>query len=602
MIENRSENDRKGRGWICLGLLGILVIMAPYFLLGQDSVVTYHDQLDGELIAYILQARHLFRGNILPEFMNGASKTALTLPAPFFVLFFLGGNAYWALTAMALLEKMCGFLGMYLLVREFVEEKWIAAGTGFLYGCLPFLPVYGMSQFGIPMLLWCMLQLRKGSHMLAAWCYAAFYALSSSLVLAGFGILGMGLLWILWDWAVRKQAAGAKRLLTAWLLMLGIYIAENCRLLGQLLGLGEEFISHKSVYEHSAVPFGQVFLQSFLKGEQHSRDSHTLFLGIIFLSLAAGLALRHRLFRDGRGQSHTASFVKKLQIMGICLGCNVFFCVTTAIWNSGAGVFLRSRLFVLGAVQIDRLLWMAPCMWYLAAACGMGLAWNVWLQAGRREENGRTGLARLAAGLWVLVFAAAAGVTGIWLLLAGDFKSNLQKLRNPEYPMLSYQDYYALGVMEQVKEFLGEASGQEPEAYRVVSLGIAPAVALYHGFYCLDGYSNNYSLAYKEQFRRVIAPELEKSDYLREYYDGWGNRCYLFSAEIPGYVTVEKNGFFFQDYCLDTKALYEMGGRYLLSAAYILNAEELGLSLMNETPFETPDSYYRIFVYSVEAL
>ena len=86
------------------------------------------------------------------------------------------------------------------------------------------------------------------------------------------------------------------------------------------------------------------------------------------------------------------------------------------------------------------------------------------------------------------------------------------------------------------------------------------------------------------------------------YYDGWGNRCYLFSAEIPGYVTVEKNGFFFQDYCLDTKALYEMGGRYLLSAAYILNAEELGLSLMNETPFETPDSYYRIFVYSVEAL
>ena len=177
MIENRSENDRKGRGWICLGLLGILVIMAPYFLLGQDSVVTYHDQLDGELIAYILQARHLFRGNILPEFMNGASKTALTLPAPFFVLFFLGGNAYWALTAMALLEKMCGFLGMYLLVREFVEEKWIAAGTGFLYGCLPFLPVYGMSQFGIPMLLWCMLQLRKGSHMLAAWCYAAFYAL-----------------------------------------------------------------------------------------------------------------------------------------------------------------------------------------------------------------------------------------------------------------------------------------------------------------------------------------------------------------------------------------------------------------------------------------
>ena len=182
--------------------------MMPSFLLGQNSIVTYHDQLDGELIAYILQARHLFRGDTLPEFMNGASKTALTVPAPFFVLFFLGGNAYWALTAMAVVERVCGFLGMYLLVREFVKEKWIAAGTGILYGILPFLTVYGMSQFGISLLVWYMLQLRKGKHRWAAWCYAAFYALSSSLVLAGFGILGMGLLWILETGCRSEKAFG----------------------------------------------------------------------------------------------------------------------------------------------------------------------------------------------------------------------------------------------------------------------------------------------------------------------------------------------------------------------------------------------------------
>ena len=60
----------------------ILLSMVPCLLLGEDAIFTYHDQLDGELIAYMLQARHLFRGNILPEFMNGASKTALTMPAP----------------------------------------------------------------------------------------------------------------------------------------------------------------------------------------------------------------------------------------------------------------------------------------------------------------------------------------------------------------------------------------------------------------------------------------------------------------------------------------------------------------------------------------
>ena len=123
--------------------------------------------------------------------------------------------------------------------------------------------------------------------------------------------------------------------------------------------------------------------------------------------------------------------------------------------------------------------------------------------------------------------------------------------------------------------------------------------ALYHGFYCLDGYSNHYSLDYKHKFRRIISPELERSEYLKNYFDQWGNRCYLFSSECPGYYTIEKNGFSFQDYRLDGAAVREMGGRYLLSAAYIQNATSQGLKLLNETPFETQDSYYRIFVYEI---
>ncbi len=42
-----------------------------------------------------------------------------------------------------------------------------------------------------------------------------------------------------------------------------------------------------------------------------------------------------------------------------------------------------------------------------------------------------------------------------------------------------------------------------------------------------------------------------------------------------------------------------MGGRYLLSAAYISNAEEQGLTLLNETPFETDGSYYAIYIYEI---
>ena len=87
----------------------------------------------------------------------------------------------------------------------------------------------------------------------------------------------------------------------------------------------------------------------------------------------------------------------------------------------------------------------------------------------------------------------------------------------------------------------------------MVSLGIDPAAALYHGFYSLDGYSNNYPLSYKHRFREVIAPELAKSEYLTDYFDDWGNRCYMFSAECPGYYTIEKKGFRFMDYSIDAE-------------------------------------------------
>jgi hypothetical protein len=198
-----------------------------------------------------------------------------------------------------------------------------------------------------------------------------------------------------------------------------------------------------------------------------------------------------------------------------------------------------------------------------------------------------------------IVFVAMA-MTAFTILKASDLKPNLQKILTPPYPEIGYRDYYALGVLDQVEDFIHAETGLAMADYRVVSLGINPAAALYHGFYCLDGYSNNYPLEYKYAFRRVIAPELAKDETLREYYDYWGNRVYLFSAENDGTWPIRKGRFVYQDFQLDAKALYELGGRYLLSAAYIENAEATGLWLMREEPFATADSYVEIYVYEIK--
>jgi len=621
------------------GAAAVIIMLVPYLILGENSIVTYHDQLDGEMIAYILQAKHLFEGEVLPEFMGGAFKTALTLPAPAFVLLFLTGHYFAALVSMQMIGSLCGYIGMYLLAKECTGCKWAAVVMGVLYAYLPFLPVYGLSQYGLPLLVFCLLQIRRGKHVKSSFCYILCYALTSSLVLIGFGVLGMLALWILWELVSAKgkhprregicggkvpakgkhpqrngicggkapakgkhpwresTRGGKARLAWAWLAMLLVYILENFTLLKQMLGMraGEASreISHKAEYVLSQEPFWRKLVQGVLQGGQHSEDMHLYFLAAAVLVLGMFLLL-YGFEALVRKQTVKISMAQKrlLAAISLCVGVNLFLAVISALWESAPGIALRSRLEALGAFQMNRLLWLAPCFWYLLAACILVFVLCWWREASDL-------LQRLAATVGILAVAAAFAVTGVEVLASSNLKPNIQRLRIPDYQAISYSDYYAVGVMEQVEEFLAEYTGQEKADYRVVSLGIDPAAAYYHGFYCLDGYSNNYSLEYKHRFREIIKPELDKNEYLRNYFDTWGNRCYLFTSECPGYYTMEKNTFYFNNYEIDLDSLKELGGRYIISAAYIINAAEQGLTLLREEPFETEESYYRIFLYGL---
>lgn len=564
------------------GFLLVSILFLPWIVLGNEAVVTYHDQLDGEMIAYILQAKHLGEDAILPEFMNGANKTALMPPAPLSVLLFLGGNYELSLFFMQLTGSLTGYVGMFLLARDATGKTIPAVIVGGLYGILPFLPVYGFSQYGLPLLLYCILQLKKGRLFKGSLIYGLIFALNSSLALVGVAVLltygGMIVAELLTRSAEKKRAMGQGML---WLVLLFGYLLTNLSLLKQVMGIGDTIVSHKVEYTAVAESFLGGWVTGLFYGGQHSQDYHLTFVAVGTVIIVVSV------WKWGIKDSV------------ICTGLwavatNVILALVAALWNSGVGVALKSHFGVLGAFQLDRLLWLSPCLWYLFLACCLTLL----LRMFSKEEWSRrwTGVTVLCG----LLMVVALGITGVQILKNSDIKSNIQKLRNSQYPVISYGDYYAIGVYEQVEEFMSNYTGMEQSGYRVVSLGIDPAAALYHGFYCLDGYSNNYSLAYKHDFRKVIEPALQESDYLRAYYDEWGNRCYLFGSECPGYYTIEKNGFYFSHLELNTDALRELGGNYLFSAAYIANAQELGLVLLNEEAFETPDSYYRIFVYEVQ--
>lgn len=588
--------QKRSRLFFMAGFVFMALTLLPCLLLGQNAVFTYHDQLDGEVIAYLLRAKHLGDGSVVPEFMGGASKTALIPPAPGAVLLFKILDPFTALFLMQAAGILIGYSGMYLLVKESAKSDPAALAAGVLYGMIPFLPVYGLSQYGLPLLFWCILRLKKNTDgRFFAFCYAMMYALNSSLVLAGFAVLVTVAVWLLADWRKRKRFPGNMGAFLGGLV--GIYFLTNLRLIAQVLGIGESEVSHKTEYVLVPEKILRGFGDAFLHGGQHSTDRH---MGI--LGLAVVVLLLERIRRRMSGNEDVKSESGSGRGVWLCLVCNLAFAAVSALWNSSLGIEMRGHMGAAGAFQMDRFLWLAPCFWYLILGYSVARIF-AWLRADRRlsrhRKTVRENVQKVCTIGAMCVCVVVLGGTSLALLKDSDLKSNLQKLRNPDYPILSYNDYYAVGVLEQIRDYLWQEKGMAQEEYHVVSLGIDPAAALYHGFYCLDGYSNNYALAYKHAFRRVIAPALEKSEYLREYFDHWGNRCYLFGTESPGYYTIEKNGFYFNHLELDTKALAELGGDYLFSAAYIANSEELGLRLMREEPFETQDSYYRIFLYEV---
>src|SRR5690606_4412812 len=89
----------------------------------------------------------------------------------------------------------------------------------------------------------------------------------------------------------------------------------------------------------------------------------------------------------------------------------------------------------------------------------------------------------------------------------------------------TYREFYAVEQFEQINKIIKTRSFDQP--YKIASLGIHPAVAIFNGIPSIDGYSGIYGLKYKNKIFEIIEKELEsESRYLFRHFMGWGNKCY----------------------------------------------------------------------------
>lgn len=645
-----------------LGLLAVSLITLPYLVLGEGSYVQVHDQLDGEVLNYMYQAEYLGRGKVIPQFMNGMDKASMLPPAPLGVLFYRLLSPFAAYGVMHWFCLAVGFLGMYGLCRRLGIRAQVGWAAACLFCYIPFYPTYGLAALGQPMLVLCGLRLGEGTPLpggprklldFGRWYLAiALYGACSSLSLIGYVWVAGGVFWTAClAVAGRRKKSGfgsALRVGGGTLVLLGVYLITNLDLLRTLTGEG--FTTHRQemvlrAAEHPLTSFRELIFS----GGSYSPVYSAGILAAAALLTPAVLAMHSRSRRkapENRTQGAPGHFTRRRSRK---LGTNVpnthlrngvdkapdmgaeaslraawaliglIFCgaLLAVLWNSSPIVSLR--LSIGGMVtyfQADWIYWCFPFLWMLVlgllleSICRLGdrlwispekqspIRTNAITQAQPAPRGQRKVWSRIIPVLCCLLLLA---VEGLQILRDSPLNKNIRLMLLKNYRQVTWESIY----MDEVFSRIDRVIGADKDDYSVVSLGIYPSVALYHGYTCADGYSNNYDLAYKHKFRQIMARELEENPESLRYFDEWGNRLYLTGAPHGINGMVAKNQSAYTDLDYDLNAMQALNIRYILSAAPVelsqsaLQQTALRLELVEGSPFTDDTAYYEVWVYRI---
>jgi hypothetical protein len=564
-----------------LALLGLLVFLLPLLLLGRHGYVLIHDNLDTEIpLVYLLTKLHLAFAYgtdvVLPQVMNGIPRNALRPGLSVTVLVFsiFQNNPLVAYLVHQVLVRALGLLAMYWLLRRYglarPEQRGLAAAVALAWATLPLYSIYGLTVLGQPVLLCAALDLRQGHRRWLAWAVCAAFPLWSIFVYVGpfIAVVWGGLLVL--DLVRRGRAAwpATVRGAVGLALLLAMYVVVEWPLFYSLL-VAKQFVSHREEFDFvRLLPHGvgvglKEALRYFWLGQYHAspffRGAALLAVGVVLARLAPA---RRQLLRRRVG-------VVLAALAGFSLFCG---------FAPQLAMLYQKQLPLLHAFTLNRFHFLMSLTWFGILALAL------------RELPATAAARRLGYGLVALQMLAA-------LPFNTEYVNNLRLLAGvPKAGAPSYAAFVAPNLFSQAKNFIFRQTGLVPAGYRVVSLGMPPAVAQLNDFYTLDSNQNSYPLPYKHTFRPLVAGELAKSLALTTYYDAWGNRCYFLSAELGrNYLFGKQPLRTVQHLAFDAAAFRALGGRYVLSAVRLAHPAESGLRLLGV--FDDSEAYWRLHLY-----
>ena len=567
------------RYWFLFPIGGFLLVTAGVlFGFGERSYIAVHDNMDLFLAQYqmLKNTGSFFKHGVDVPFLGGVSRDLLPSELSLYSLLYMLFPTYTAYVLGLLLKIVLGIFSFCLLAKELFGERYriyrpVIYMTGFAYGILYFFPAFGFAFASIPL---CVLLLIKIYRQSALRWYLALlaYPLVSYFSYHGIFILGYLVLAIVWI-SIRDKKP-AKPLIAALFVLAAGYVLCEYRLFGQMLLSDEVTIRSTIVNPSLTVPeIGQEIVTVWKDSIFHAEDVHGKVIMPVCAVYFVVLNLSYLRKKQG-GRILREPF--NLLMVFILFNCLIYGLYDFAPLRR----FVEMILPPLEGWQFNRTIFFNPFLWDMALLLILVRLYD-------RGAITLWGANLLVCGAVLAVILSPTRYNDLYATCHHRF---YEYNHGTEVDELSYEQFYAVELFDQIKEEIGY-EGEWAAAY-----GMHPAVLEYNGIATLDGYLGFYTQQYKEDFRQIIAPALDRVEASRIYYDDWGARAYLSSGTYESVVSAGKTVHAADDTLyMNPEAFRQLGGTYLFSRIRFSNAEEMDLKLLGE--YTAKDGSMTVYAY-----
>jgi len=378
---------------------------------------------------------------------------------------------------------------LLLKIKYNNNNVFLICAVSLIFSQLNFWPHAGISIAGLPLIYYAYINFK--ARPILSILIVLFYASYSNLVLVGvFLIIALSL--DVFIRILRKEKFFAYFIFI--LILIISYLIVEYRLVFSIIN--PVFISHRTDFVSPTFGFPEA-LSAFIKmifkeyGHNVKKPELIVLTTIILISFAL-----FRKIKIGKEIPQIINLIVFLSAISVFIQSTFLYSFTSKV------DFLRT-------IQLQRFYWLLPPLFYILLFLVL-------------EKINNQHLGRILVMLLLTVqFGYVVSANTNWRQIIKT------KIFNKEAGKLTYRQFYSEGLYKEIKSFIGK----DQASYRVASLGLQPAAALYSGFYTIDGYFPNYPIEYKRSFYKIIEKELEKNKIANDFFVYGGSVVIILSDE-----------------------------------------------------------------------